>query len=840
VGRSRVSGGGTILGKGNEEDCWGSGRKHRNLPQNHQTKTSLEERQHSIGDKRSVKKAQPFCVTHNTFTRVDKSSTNKGVQYSIRENIVEEKGYVTKKDGIAIDRVLETARASCVGKSVEVQKTEDRPKERVRGSGGNLERREDKADIKLRDRSPVWPSESIATTPLEWITDTWHAQDPSSVQCRAVKHFVWHLSAVLQCAVQYFPSIFCTVTDREDSVVPIPRGWAKSQKQQRKQDIECWKMGWVEAGKVQTMDQPCLMEGKEKEEEEDSEEEESSEESEWESCLESEEEEEDSSDSGLGSLKSERRHSKSCEYDTRDARLDARGPRDSRPVRPFDKKELEIAGVCREWVERITNQNDKIVRELQEDYGKLLPRVIIKYGSSKEENKILRVVGDTDKEGRPHGEVEIYYTNGDYFWGDCVHGVKEGLASLVLTNGDSLLGRFKAGRLEGLVTETLCFCDRDNVTREVVYKRGVRHGFYREFGPSTQPGVKEFWALGRYEQGLKIGTHWKWTPGNGFLVGCLDDENRSQGEEIVYLYPDLTTTICGSFDQGRLTRGHLSRLVGHTSKFGIPVPHTKPVPGSPIISYDLSTTFRISKNPLESDPYETRYIYVKESQTPGAGEGLWAKTLIRKGQLAAIFNGLRQRHIWGAKTTPRVWSDYRISCGKDVDLDIGKSQESLSNYHASLAHKTCHSFHPNTNFNSFWHPKFGPCMSVITKRDIQPGEELFVSYNYQLETAPEWYQALWFSHLRDDEGMTEPEIYNWCLRHQKKTGALLRMPSPPRDSERYIPCGVCSSHVGSNVPAIECTTCSLWYHMHCTEISLDVATEENFSWTCSSCDRNHY
>ena len=38
-------------------------------------------------------------------------------------------------------------------------------------------------------------------------------------------------------------------------------------------------------------------------------------------------------------------------------------------------------------------------------------------------------------------QVEIYYSNGDYFWGDCVHGVKEGSASVVLSNGDNLMGR---------------------------------------------------------------------------------------------------------------------------------------------------------------------------------------------------------------------------------------------------------------------------------------------------------------------------------------------------------------------------------------------------------------
>ena len=42
---------------------------------------------------------------------------------------------------------------------------------------------------------------------------------------------------------------------------------------------------------------------------------------------------------------------------------------------------------------------------------------------------------------------------------------------------------------------------RDNVTREVFYSRGIRHGFYREIGPS-----KQFWCAGRFSNGEKVGT----------------------------------------------------------------------------------------------------------------------------------------------------------------------------------------------------------------------------------------------------------------------------------------------------------------------------------------------
>jgi hypothetical protein len=34
------------------------------------------------------------------------------------------------------------------------------------------------------------------------------------------------------------------------------------------------------------------------------------------------------------------------------------------------------------------------------------------------------VLGERDELGRLHGEVEIFYQNGDYFWGDLQHGLR--------------------------------------------------------------------------------------------------------------------------------------------------------------------------------------------------------------------------------------------------------------------------------------------------------------------------------------------------------------------------------------------------------------------------------
>ena len=59
-------------------------------------------------------------------------------------------------------------------------------------------------------------------------------------------------------------------------------------------------------------------------------------------------------------------------------------------------------------------------------------------------------------------------------------------------------------------------------------------------------------------------------------------------------------------------------------------------------------------------------VYVAQSHIPGAGEGLYAKQFIPKGQLVALFNGLRHFKDGHATTITADhpdWSDYRLMLG---------------------------------------------------------------------------------------------------------------------------------------------------------------------------------
>lgn len=188
------------------------------------------------------------------------------------------------------------------------------------------------------------------------------------------------------------------------------------------------------------------------------------------------------------------------------------------------------------------------------------------------------------------------------------------------------------------------------------------------------------------------------------------------------------------------------------------------------------------------DPYESRYVYVEQSRIPFAGEGLFAKENIKAGQLCACFNGVRQRKLWGSKNENEIWSDYRITVNRDVDLDIWKEHESLDNYRATIAHKACHSFVKNAGFQRLDHPQFGQIMSVVAISDIAIGEEILVSYNYSIPKAPLWYQEVWFDHCRNHLKWTEEELLKWADKTTNQSGVHIRPLPPPKDSPRFS-CG---------------------------------------------------
>ena len=54
----------------------------------------------------------------------------------------------------------------------------------------------------------------------------------------------------------------------------------------------------------------------------------------------------------------------------------------------------------------------------------------------------------------------------------------------------------------------------------------------------------------------------------------------------------------------------------------------------------------------------------------------------------------------------------------------------------------CFLFQPSTKFDPvLMHPRYGFIMSLVALRNINQGEEITVSYNYNVENAPQWYRS---------------------------------------------------------------------------------------------------
>ena len=216
------------------------------------------------------------------------------------------------------------------------------------------------------------------------------------------------------------------------------------------------------------------------------------------------------------------------------------------------------------------------------------------------------------------------------------------------------------------------------------------HGFYRQVIHDT---VTE---IGLYKNGEKVGPTWYRLEGNAYKI--------TVDKYMTYLYPDLVNAIHSELDtKGDMVKGKFAKVQDFHQNGGLPLPLVQLHNVSDTFDYDVSSYLKISEKPLLRDPYEQQTIFIgKSSIHAEAGEGLFAKRILPKGSLVAIFNGVRKRDINGL---PSPNSAYKICFIRGVDLDIPESAISAKKYCATLAHKACHSFTPNAGFYIFEHPR---------------------------------------------------------------------------------------------------------------------------------------
>lgn len=242
---------------------------------------------------------------------------------------------------------------------------------------------------------------------------------------------------------------------------------------------------------------------------------------------------------------------------------------------------------------------------------------------------------------------------------------------------------------------------------------------------------------------------WRSLPGGGFLVS---GHHQFSGAA-TFLYPDCRTALAGEFLRGEMVAARRAEVVGAANccSYFCPlmVPVLSPAEG-PALGLDPATRLSFCSEPLLRDPYEEIFVEVGPSKIPGAGEGLLATSAIQAGTVVAFYNGLSIQAEDGDDRAP---DDYRILLDSATDLDIPAPLTSTARYCATLGHKVCHSFKPNSEFDTFYHPRFGLIRCVATVRDVAQGEEITVHYRYPLALAPDWYRVAWARHQKRVRGL---------------------------------------------------------------------------------------
>lgn len=335
-----------------------------------------------------------------------------------------------------------------------------------------------------------------------------------------------------------------------------------------------------------------------------------------------------------------------------------------------------------------------------------------------------------------------------------------------------LANRKLGGKLLACITETaqhsqvqdgpVNITNEDGSRVEGNFKKGVPHGYFR-YLDST--GDLEF--FGCFVRGIGHGLCWKGLVGGGFLVSPSWDFS---GNNTMYLYPDCRTVLVGNFYKGQMVTAQLAQVIGssaHCSYFCGSLQPEISEPKGQVYSFDPSTCSRLSSQCLLPDPYEQEFVRVRPSQIPRAGDGLFAKCDIEMGTVLCFYNGVRI--LVEEEESREKLDEYRIVLDSTTDLTIPCEMTGLKDYCATLAHKVCHSFSPNTEFDTFYHPRFGNIRCLASIRNIRKGEEITVNYRYCLHVSPNWYKVAWAKHQKLVRGLPDWKLaVNFGLSHRPR------------------------------------------------------------------------
>ena len=175
--------------------------------------------------------------------------------------------------------------------------------------------------------------------------------------------------------------------------------------------------------------------------------------------------------------------------------------------------------------------------------------------------------------------------------------------------------------------------------------------------------------IGYYKGSKPFGTFWAGMIAgrlrNAFLHGTINETNGLiSGNDIAYIYPDMETTYLGKFENRKMIRAQQSKVLEidcNDNGLLFVKKYLKPNISEPHVYYEPPTNVSFGRGPKGvMDPYEQKMVELKIAKNSKMGEGVFAKKDIKKGELAAVYNGFIFKH------KSEEFDLYKKRCGMNI------------------------------------------------------------------------------------------------------------------------------------------------------------------------------
>ena len=119
------------------------------------------------------------------------------------------------------------------------------------------------------------------------------------------------------------------------------------------------------------------------------------------------------------------------------------------------------------------------------------------------------------------------------------------------------------------------------------------------------------------------------------------EEDEVEG---VYVYPDWSSCVSGTWRHYTLVQGRYCRVTGAEGAGAGLVLHTAPLEHSPALTYSPPSYHSFGLPPTQRDPFENNTVAVRQSiigdmEERDRGEGLFTVREVKRGEVVSFYSG---------------------------------------------------------------------------------------------------------------------------------------------------------------------------------------------------------